>query len=223
MGQDKERAAHDWKWNFLGSLYEPSHRRGPQGRPKKSFSNQLQYRNGSTPTSISQRMTTCMYYTTLDQASWRWLTVDCSSVDWWWWWCLAPEYFLHSSLFTMRLLTLLTVKYSLGYLLFISYSTICKYTCVNTRNHLGTQFERNYIKMSDEHGTSFQSLPKLWTDPFLKSSTSFTLILPKLSMHGLSCRLTYPQVPWTLLGTPGTMTPIWCPHKHEKRKKRLHL
>ena len=125
-GTRQRKSPHDWKWNFLGSLYEPSHRRGPQGRPQKSFSNQLQYKNGLTPTSISQRMTTCMYYTTLDRASWRWLTVDCSSVDWWWWWCLAPEYFLHPSLFTMRLLTLLTVKYSLGYLLLISYSTICK-------------------------------------------------------------------------------------------------
>ena len=56
-----------------------------------------------------------------------------SRLIWWWWWALAPEYFLHPSLFTKRLLTLLTVKYSLRYLLFILYSTICKYTCVNTR------------------------------------------------------------------------------------------
>ena len=86
-GTRQRKSPHDWKWNFLGSLYEPSHRRGPQGRPQKSFSNQLQYKNGLTPTSISQRMTTCMYYTTLDRASWRWLTVDCSLVKRWcvWW------------------------------------------------------------------------------------------------------------------------------------------
>ena len=54
--------------------------------------------------------------------------------------------------------TLLMVKYSLGYLLFILHSTICEYACVNTGKS-----PRALIRDQncDEHGASFQSLPKL--------------------------------------------------------------
>ena len=41
------------------------------------------YRNGSTPISISQRMTSCAWLK--EWASWRCLTADYSSVGQWWW------------------------------------------------------------------------------------------------------------------------------------------
>ena len=65
--------------------------------------------------------------------------------------------------------TLSTVEYSSGYLLFISYSTICfwidwVHVYEYTKNE-GPRFERNYViakkQKSDEHGESFQSLPKI--------------------------------------------------------------
>ena len=58
--------------------------------------------------------------------------------------------------------TLLTVGYSSGYFLFTSYSTMIEYACINTRLNNSREITSMPADQNrDEHGASFQSLPKI--------------------------------------------------------------